>query len=186
MSPSETQRLQRGTWIATSTLAMIAIIYVVCLFIPKMRSVSATLANLETKQAFVLNAHQSRSAAEHAQQELVTAQRYNQEQSANLLRPEDLPTLYGQISNFTKAHQLATPRFEPRAPVAYETLQKISIGLGVSGSFASIHALLRDLENLPQQVWIDQLTMRGPREGGKNVECDMTLVVFIDNPEKSD
>jgi Tfp pilus assembly protein PilO len=178
--------MTRSSWIAACVMIAGAVLFITCLFLPKMRSISETQAQLETKLSFILDSQKLRRATELDRCELESALAYNANQGKQILTQNDLPILYGQISQITKLHDAATPKFEPRPPLYYESFHKISIGLGVTGSFSAIHHLVRDLEGLPARIWIDEMQIRGPRENGKPIQCDMTLVVFIDNPEKND
>ncbi len=99
---------------------------------------------------------------------------------------EQLPVLFSRISDITKSHNTITTRFEPQPPLEYESFRQLSLNLGVSGPFADVYCVARDLELLPTRVWIDDLKFRAPSEPGKPVECEMFLVVFVDNPEKTD
>jgi Tfp pilus assembly protein PilO len=178
--------MNRNSWIATCIMVAAAAVFMTCFFLPKMHAISETLSQLETKQSFILEAQKLRSVSEQDRCELESTLAYNTTQGKQILTQADLPMLYGQISQITKSQDAATPKFEPRPPTYYESFHKISIGLGVTGSFSAIHHLVRDLEALPARIWIDEMQIRGPRENGKPIECDMTLVVFIDNPEKND
>ncbi|MBI3839453.1 MAG: type 4a pilus biogenesis protein PilO [Planctomycetia bacterium] len=178
--------MTRSTWIAAFSMIAAAVVFMTCAFAPGMRSISETLAQLNAKRSFILDAQKLRRVTEQTRCELENTLAYNAKQGTQILTQSDLPVLYGQISQITKSYDAATQKFEPRPPVAYESFHKITIGLGIAGSFSAIHHLVRDLEALPARIWIDEMQIRGPRENGKPVECDMTLVVFIDNPEKND
>ncbi len=176
----------RATWLAGICLAATAAIYLAFFFIPNMRSIRVTLADLESQHAFILDAQKTRRVGEQLQTELNETVAYVEKHQRQLLQQHDVPKLFSQISHITRTHGVTTTKFEPQPPVAYETLSKVSIGLGLSGKFPAVHEALCDLEGLEAQIWVDDLKFHGPRESGKTTEAEMILVVFVDNPEKSD
>ena len=176
----------RATWLAAICMASTAAVYMAFFFVPNMRSIRSTLAELESRHAFILDAQKTRRVAEQLQTELDETVAYIEKYERQLLAQHELPTLFSQISHITKTHGVTTTKFEPQPPVAYDSLSKVSIGLGLSGKFADVHEALRDLEGLEAQIWFDDLKFRGPREIGKTAEAEIILVVFVDNPEKSD
>jgi Tfp pilus assembly protein PilO len=178
--------MTRASWLATFALAAAAVAYMLLLFVPNMKSIRGTLAEIETKQSYILAAQQSLHVAERLRGDVASTDQYVVKQREQLLDPNGLPALYSEISRIAKDHALRTTKFEPKPAVGYDSFEKIAIGLGVSGSFADIHAAIGDLEDLKQQIWVDDVGMHGSREAGKSVECEMTLVVFVDNPEKTD
>jgi Tfp pilus assembly protein PilO len=178
--------MTRNTLIAVGLMIVVAAIYVATVFLPGMRSASETLAQLNSKLVCILEAQKMRIINQQIQRDLKNTLSYNDKYGTQILKSSDLPVLYGKISQIAKSHNAAMPKFEPHLPVFYDSVHRMAIGLGISGSFAAIHKIVGELEALPAGIWIDDMQIRGTRENGKSIECDMTLVVFIDNPEKND
>lgn len=186
MSRANDNRLDRGSWIAISMVAAAAVLYMVLFFVPNMRSISESLAELESKLSYVLLAQKSARATEKMEAELEDVREYNDQHDDQLLAQKELPALFSQISQISKLHDAITTKFEPHPPIAYDSFRKVALRLGVSGSFPAIFGVVRDLEALPTQVWIDEMKFQGPGKDGEPVECDLLLVVFVDNPAKTD
>lgn len=60
------------------------------------------------------------------------------------------------------------------------------VTLVVSGGFAAIEQLIKNLEELPVTVWIEALKMESAREAGQTTTCEVSLAIFTRNNEKSD
>ena len=67
-----------------------------------------------------------------------------------------------------------------------ESLTKIPLEVGCSGSFSQLYDFLRELEGLPQTIWVEDLQLGKSAVNPKDVGCKLTLAVFTDNPGNSD
>ena len=178
--------MDRRGWIAVGIVAAAAVAFLALFFVPEMRAISQSLADLESRITYVLEAQKSARVGEQLQHQLDEVRAYNVVHERQLMSPDDLPALFSQISQISKDNEAVTTKFEPHPPVNYHSFHKVSLSLGVHGPFSAIHGLVRDLEALPMRIWIDEMKIRGPSEPGKPVQCDVLLVVFVDNPEKTD
>jgi Tfp pilus assembly protein PilO len=179
-------RMDRGNWITVGVLALAAAAYLAISFVPQMRSIAQQQDWLEGKLEYVLAAQRSVRATDAIQRELDEVRAYVDKYDEQLMAQDDLPALYSQISHISKSRGVIATKFEPHPAVAYDSLQKASLSLGVTGPFSAIYGLVNDLEALDTRIWIDGMKIRAGKENGGNTECDMILVVFIDNPEKTD
>jgi Tfp pilus assembly protein PilO len=186
MNNSPAIRMDRANWIVIAVVIAAAVGYMTLLFLPKMRQVSAAHDELERKLEYVLVAQKSARASNEIQRQLDDVRAYLDKHGHQLMSEAQLPALFSQISHISKAHDAITTKFEPRPPVEYQSFRKASLALGVQADFDSLYDMLQDLESQPMRIWVEDVKIRGPREKGKTVECDLTLVVFVDNPTKTD
>jgi Tfp pilus assembly protein PilO len=175
-----------GTWATIALVAATAVAYLTLLFFPQMRAISNSHAELDTKLTYVMKAHKSARAADLIERELHEVQAYIEQHDDQLMAPDDLPSLFRQISHVCKSREAATTRFEPHPPVAYHSLDKASLNLSFQGPFPAVQGLLQDLELFPMRIWVDNIKMSMPQQTTETVECELHLVVFIDNPENTD
>jgi Tfp pilus assembly protein PilO len=175
-----------GNWITIAVVAFATVGFLMLSFLPKMQSISDEQRNLDDKLEYVLHAQKSVRASDELQRELDLVLAYIEKHDDQLIAEEELPALYSKISLVAKAHSAITTKFEPLPSTPYDSFRKASLRLGVNGSFAAIYGLVKDLESLDTQIWVEDLKFRGFGETGKPEECDMLLVVFVDNPEKTD
>jgi Tfp pilus assembly protein PilO len=178
--------MDRANWIAVGLVFAAATVYMLLFFLPRMRAIARSLDELDSRLAYVLEAQKSARATDLMQHQLDDVLGYIEQHDEQLMSQDDLPILFRRISDISKANNAITTRFEPHPDVPYHSFKKASVNLGVHGPFAAVHGVVRDLEALPMRIWVDDLKIRKSGETGENVECDMHLVVFVDNPEKSD
>jgi Tfp pilus assembly protein PilO len=176
----------RTTWIVGICLAAAAVLYMMFFFVPSMASIRTTLSDLQSKHGYILDAQNTQRVANQLQNELDATIEYVDTHRHQVLEPAEVPALLSQISHVTKTRGVTTTKFEPQPAIPYETLHKLSIVLGMTGRFQAVYGTLSDLERLDAQIWIEDIKFHGPREAGKSTDCEATLVVFVDNPEKSD
>ncbi|MGD9722400.1 MAG: type 4a pilus biogenesis protein PilO [Pirellulales bacterium] len=179
-------RMTRANWLVIGVVAVAAVAFMSLVFVPQMRAISRSIDELDSKLAFVLEAQKSARTTELIERQRAEMQAYINRYDDQLLEQDDLPDLFRQVSQFAKSHDAVTTRFEPHPPVPLRSMRMTPLSLGVSGPLASIHGLLHELESLPVRIWVDDMKLKAAREPGKAAECDLHLVVFIDNPEKTD
>jgi hypothetical protein len=54
------------------------------------------------------------------------------------------------------------------------------------GSFEQACRFLRALEGLEETVWVEAVQMESFGEDSREVQCELSLAVFADNPDDSD
>ena len=179
-------KLRNHSWIITAPLAASAVAYLFFLFLPRMRDIKAVMAEMRGKQEIIDRTASLRPAIELAEREMQEASLYLDKWHARCALPSELPTIFSKISYLAKANGTITKRFEPQQPVDYQTLDKMRVTLVVSGGFAAIEQLIKNLEELPVTVWIEALKMESAREAGQTTTCEVSLAIFTRNNEKSD
>jgi hypothetical protein len=53
------------------------------------------------------------------------------------------------------------------------------VTLSVTGGYKNIIELINKLQNRPQQVWIDSLRIRLISDGLRELNCDMTITIYV-------
>ena len=77
--------------------------------------------------------------------------------------------------------QITSARSGELVNFRFKKLWKIEL----SGSYVDIRRVLAALEQMPQALWIDQVSLKRAHENGKDVEVDLKLEVFAGNFNKS-
>lgn len=166
--------------IAAATLG-----YVFCFFMPGMRAVADIRQRINVKQDYINDAPRITNIIKQVQEELDSTKAYVAAQRKRCPTQAELTALFGSINRLARDNRTKITRFEPQTTVNLETLAKLPVLFTVEGSFANVHAMIGALEKLPSAIWIDELRLDASGEGGKTVQCNLTLDVFVDNHEKS-
>ncbi|MCS7304276.1 MAG: type 4a pilus biogenesis protein PilO [Thermoguttaceae bacterium] len=123
---------------------------------------------------------------QNVQKELEKATRYVQAWQADAPNPGELAPLFGQITQLAKQSGLTPTRFSPGNKISYDRLVKIPLTIVCQGDFAQIHEFLYSLEKLPQIIWIDRFAIEKASKSNQQLQCEISLVIFTENPEISD
>jgi Tfp pilus assembly protein PilO len=178
--------LKRSSWKVTLGIAAVAVAYPMLVFIPRMAALAHVRSQVREKQDFVAQAERLRPTLKLIDRDLDETGAYGTRWQERMGSARELATLFGQISQLAKACGTDTTRFEPLPAVELQTLQKVQVNFGLSGSFVAIARLLHDMERLSATIWVEDLKLEAAREVGGPAKCEMKLVVFVNKSEKSD
>jgi Tfp pilus assembly protein PilO len=176
----------RHSWLITLPIASVAGAYLYFFFFPGQLAIAELRHELQNKQAYAANRITVLTQIAKLEQEIKDTQAYNEDFAPRPCRSAELAKLFGQIAERTQQAGVVTTRFAPESPVKYDALRRIPLRLGCEGSFGAVCKLLESLESLDERLWIDDLNLSSAGKDGKNVSCEISLVVFADNSENSD
>lgn len=178
--------VDRSAWIVVLVGVAVAAAYVVFVFLPQHRTTRTLRAELAAKQQYLDRTGDPASMIQAAQQELEKTTAYNAVWTKETSGRKELATLFGEISALAKAAGTTTTRFDPEPILSYHTLRRIPLTMGCRGSYAQIHKFLADVERLTKSVWVDQVRFEKIPQDSKNIQVEINLVIFADNPVNSD
>ena len=178
--------VKKSSWIVTLSLAGIAVVYMTGVWLPSRREIVEIRQQVQTKREFVSQSTGLAKILTASQKELETAEAANNKWLASAPRNRDLPALYGKINALAKDAGLVLTRFDPEPFNLHEELRELPVAIGCSGTFSQVYTFLSDIEALPATIWVEQLRLGKTKTGGGNVECELNMVVFSNNPYVSD
>lgn len=169
---------RHGSWLVTLPVGGLAVAYLFFWFLPHQETLRAMSRDLEGKRDFVLQAGGALPAFEADSRVLrETATFVGTWQAAAPEQPE-LSALFGRITELANQSGLTTTRFEPLPTIDDETIRRVPVTYGCTGSLAQIFSFLYELENLPQAIWADGLRIEAARENTGSLVCEISLVIF--------
>ena len=174
------------TWMILAPLLGIGAAFVGLFYLPIQGKIRALESQARDKEEFVHQAESMVAVVDATSQALRETRGYVKPWKAESPKRNDLYRLFSKVSELAKDSGAVTTRFEPQPVTEYETLRRIPLELGCTGSFEQIYRFLSELEKLPQEIWIERANVRKEGEDGGYVECDIRLAIFADNPRKSD
>jgi len=173
-------KIPRGSWIVTVPVAVVGVIYVVFFFLPGKRAIGELRDRIQAHQEGIDQAAMVAAVLPAVQKDLKKAEDYNTAWEKNAPAVAEAAALHGKINALALAAGAELTRLDPG-----ERIQQIPLSVRCTGSFAQISGFLRSLEELPETLWIDSLNLESPEENRGIVQCEITLVVFADNPGNS-
>jgi Tfp pilus assembly protein PilO len=175
-----------GSWGLSLAMALLAVGYLMFFYLPARQAISQATGQLEEREQVVGQAAGLAGALEVAEQEAAKVDQFVTGWEADCPRTEELSRFYGEIYAVAEAAGARVTRFDPGAIERAERLVKIPLKVGCRGGFGQVFAFLWGLERLRYDVWINELRMESGAENGKDVVCELSLVTFAGNSEKSD
>jgi type IV pilus assembly protein PilO len=180
-----TTRRQSG-WIVTLSLLAMAVAYVMLIWLPGHRAIKEMRDQLEIQRQFIAQAAGLSTSLVVAQQELEKAESVVTRWEKAAPARRDVSSLYGKINALARDARLVVGRFDPQPLIVFDKLEQLPLTVICSGTFAEIHEFLRKIEGLPATIWVDSMRLERTAQNAKDVQCELNLVVFSDNPQSSD
>lgn len=174
--------LQTNTWIATLSAAALAVAYLLLMFLPNERAMKRLCEQVRAKQDQAASAGSIAAAIHRARDELQRTHTYNAAWSRAAPPKAELAAVLGRLDALAVASGATPTRFDPEPAVPMEKLHRVRVAVGSTGSFAQIARFLYDLEGLPLAVWIDRLKIDVCGKDREDVQCELELGIFADNP----
>jgi Tfp pilus assembly protein PilO len=175
--------LHRSSWIVTVPLAVAAVAYLLFFFLPGRRANARIEEELAEKQEYVAGAATVAATLRAAEQELERAQQYTAAWKHDAPAEGSRSLLFGKMHDLAKAAGVAVNRFEPKPVEHRAQLRGFPVVIGCTGKYAQVHEFLRALESHPATIWADAVLIQRPKELGETVDCEVSLVIFTNNPE---
>jgi len=160
--------------------------YVMLVFLPGRRAVGEARDRIEQMQNYLAQATELTGALQITEEELQVSQAYNLAWEEDSPNRNSLSELYGRISALAKTAGTVTTRFDPEPVITHDTIKEIPLSLGCTGSYAQVFAFLQSLEGLPMEIWVKSCSIVNSDTRRGFADCDLTVVVFADNPRNSD
>lgn len=178
-------RLRQQSVGVIGVVLIVAVGFLVVVFLPRMKAIARMRQEIRQKQDFVAQTEKLRPLVAQQKDSLASARNYLQTQRARLVPPDKLSQVYSSISKLSKEAGATTTRFQPGPAVLFDSFRKVPLELGVQGSTESIQQLLAEIEQLPFTIWLDELKCDRAGENGETRRCAIGLGIFVDNREIS-
>lgn len=177
---------RRNSWIVTVPLAAAAVAYFTLSFLPERRATAEARQQIKQKQDYIVQAGGLAAVLRTAETELKRTRAYTAAWQERAPVEGGLSATYGRIHELAKAVGAKVTRFDPEPAVRYETISQIPIKMECGGPFAGICEFLEGVEKLPLVIWAEEVTVKQDGQNGKQVLCELILVVFSNNSENYD
>lgn len=176
----------RGSWMITLPLAAIATAFLTLIFLPEQRRIDALHHEMRAKQDYVLAAGQMAGRLNALNADLTETLAYGAAWRGRAVDSTGVTVLCGKIAQLAHGAGVVTARFAPGSPRRLERLERVPLSMVCYGSFAQLQKFLAGLESCPQRLWLNGVKLQADGESGKDVRCELTVEVFVDDSENSD
>jgi hypothetical protein len=166
-------------------MAAITAAFVGLVFLPQMRSVRATSAELESKEQFVRETAGLPAREQALTRELAETQAFLDGRRAAIGSTAGEPPIAAWSLAAEKVGVTLT-RLEPQQPQELATLRRVEVALGCRGSALAVFRWLQEVERSGAAVWLRELRLERQPAPSMEVEVSATLVTFAGPVEVSD
>ena len=178
--------LKRSDWIITVPLTAAAVAYVMLVFLPGRRANDELKDQIALKQQTIGQIPGLVNALEASGEELAMTKTYNTAWEQRAPARGEISMLHAKIRELAESAGTVITRFDPERSQTHGVLREIPLSVGCTGTFARIFEFLRGLEGMPEEIWINNLNLERVDMARGAVDCELSLVIFADNPENSD
>lgn len=184
------------SWILIVVLLAVLSGYVAVSFIPESHHISKLNQDLLDKQDFVRQSAQTVEQLKGIQEQLNNTTAYNRTWTKHAPHSGEISILMGKIHALARTADVEIDRFDPEPSEKFARLHRLPIEMVYSGQLPSVFQFLSDLEQMPQTIWINNITIEqadknGSKTGDSTSEtrgftkAEIDLVIFMDNLENS-
>ncbi len=177
---------KRNDWMITVPLAAVAVAYVVLVFLPGRRATDELKDQIALKQQTIGQTPGSVNALKASGKELARTRAYNTAWEQHAPARGEIPILHAKIRELAESAGTVITRFDPERSQTHGVLREIPLSVGCTGAFVEIFEFLRGLEGMPEAIWINSFNLEKTDATRGTMDCEISLVVFADNPENSD
>jgi Tfp pilus assembly protein PilO len=171
---------QSSGWTVTAPLTIVAIVYLMLVWLPINRELNAMQNEVTKMEQFVNRAADQETMLPISLREFDQAKTVAARWEKASPRKRQFSTLYEQINALAQDAGLTVERLDPQPVVAREKIQEIPITVVGSGVFGQVYEFLRNIEGLPMTVWVKSMKLE-KKSTVNGVQCQMDLVVFANN-----
>ncbi len=184
------------TWILIVVLLAVLSGYVALSFIPEKRHIAELRQDLLDKQEFVTQSTKTVEKLREIEEQLNNTTAYNRTWTKHAPHSGEISILLGKIHALARTANVEIDRFDPEPAEKFDRIRRLPIEMVYSGQLPSVFQFLSDLEQMPQTIWINSVTIERTAKNGSNTrdnivetrgftQCEIDLAIFMDNLENS-
>jgi Tfp pilus assembly protein PilO len=177
---------QQSNWMFTLPLAALAVAYLAFVWLPGYRTTCTLWDKAKMQREYVAQAAEWPAKLREARQEFDRTSAIVASWEKASPHKKDLSLFYGKIYALAKDAGLTITRFDPQTTIVFDKFNEIPIAIHCTGRFVQVFEFLRGLEGLPGAIWVENMRIEKTNASEKDVQCELSLVIFSDNSYSSD
>lgn len=175
------------TWLVTSGMALIAVLYFLFGFLPGQKAMANLQGQLRDKHQAVALMDTQALQKQALETQLAAVESYAQTWKRTAINPDDLPKVMAAISKEAKSANVSIARLEPQKfPLDLQTVKPVTLAVTSQGAFLDCFDFVHHLEALPYPLWVQNLKVIQSGENTGSVRVELTLTIFANSQDYSD
>lgn len=188
------RKVHHKSWILVVVLIAVLIVYVTGFFIPRCNYIAKLRKDLLAKQDFICLSAETAAQLKAIEEQFNNTTAYNRSWTKHAPHTGEISIVLGKINALARATNVKIDSFDPEPAEKYDRLCRLPVTMVYSGQLPSVFNFLRDIEQMPQTIWIMNVTLeRADKNEGNGApsklrgyaQCELELAIFMDNLEIS-
>ena len=189
---------KHNNWVLVAPLVALNVAYLVFFFLPGQKEIAAMRTDILDTQRYLADAALRPAEIERVGKQIENAETHTDAWRELAPSADNVARLFSEINRRAGTAGVAVTRFEPRQVDEMDHLDRITLHLGAEGSFEQMFRLMRQLEQLPESIWIDSMHFRTHHSPSNilnsalsetdtaSVRSEITLAIFAAKSKDSD
>jgi Tfp pilus assembly protein PilO len=170
----------------TAGAGALALAYVMLVFLPGQKRITALREQLTLEQQHITNAASLPAMIAQVESEIAECRRFSDGWKAIAPESGRLAELYRQITAEAALAKVALVNLRPGLPTTYQLIQEVPLELNLEGELYPLSAFLRALEAMPTSLQVRQVKLQPTSEDGQTLRCELNVSIFTENTGFSD
>ncbi len=172
---------KKKNWFALVLTLVIVGLYYALVFVPSRGEAEELRQEMEQMRSYITSAISLPVSIHGTNEKLARTDRYISDRRRQTPGEEEIPRVFAEINRLARQAGVVTTHFDPEHAVPMQTMSKVPVSLGITGSFNQVSSMLHKLERLQRPIWIESLQIELMGKDEKFVECEIKLIVFASN-----
>lgn len=169
-----------------STLSVAGVVYVLFFLAPWQQSISQLQAELIHKQTEIAGVPNLELETMQLEQETVRLKKYLGHWQSDSLLKQQAGLLFGKISSLADEAGTDKLSLDPLQEVQMNAAKTYPLALGCHGTYHEIQEFIYQIEQLPYEIWIEDIKLTPLANRDNRLQCEVTLKFFIASNGNSD
>lgn len=161
-------------------------VYLFFVFLPQMREIHRLRQEIAEKQSFLGTVAQRAVLETSVEADIDATRKYIDRFRGASSNSTEVSGLFAKLSELLKSSQVTTAMFKPEQKTALASIDRIPLTIGVTGKLHHLKALLANIEQVNERIWVDEVLIERGKEAGEEMECELKLAIFTNHFEISD
>ncbi|PHS16986.1 MAG: hypothetical protein COA78_03330 [Blastopirellula sp.] len=167
-------------------LSVAGVVYVLFFLAPWQRSISQLQADVISKQTEIAGVQDLELRLMQLEKETVRLNTYLENWQVDSLLNQQAAKLFGQISILADQAGTDNLSLDPLQEVQMESAKSYPLALGCQGTYHEIQDFIYRIEQLPYEIWIEDIKLTPLANRDNRLQCEITLKFFIASNGNSD
>jgi len=177
---------KRNSLLVTLGVAGLAVAYFTFVYGPQRRAITDLRREIQQVSNEIETSESLGSSLQTTADRLSAIRSYIDRFTEHDPKDGQFASVFGKITSLADEAGLSTARFDPHQPKSHRTMQEIPIEMAVTGDFAAAMALLAQIEQLPERIWVENLEIHPGGKDGEESTVEVRLVVFANQLASSE